>query len=59
MRALAVGLGVMLVDEGGADGEARGDSACNSVELQLVGVAARLFRAWARVEIGHKVTSKY
>jgi hypothetical protein len=32
---------VMLVDEGRADGEAGGDSACNSVELQLVGVLRR------------------
>ena len=40
MRGLAAGLGVMLVDEGGADGEGGGGtcSACNSVELQLVGV---------------------
>eukprot|EP01043_Picozoa_sp_COSAG02_P045512 COSAG02_NODE_4167_length_5679_cov_8.313799_5_plen_97_part_01 len=28
MRGLAAGLGVMLVDEGGADEEAGGDSAC-------------------------------
>ena len=41
MRALAVGLGVMLVDEGEADGEGGGGSACNSVELQLVGVLRR------------------
>ena len=41
MRGLAAGLGVMLVDEGGADGEAGGDSACNSIELQLVGVLRR------------------
>ena len=41
MRGLAAGLGVMLVDEGGADGEAGGDSACNSIELQLVGVLGR------------------
>ena len=41
MRGLAAGLGVMLVDEGGADEEAGGDSACNSVELPLVGVLRR------------------
>ena len=41
MRGLAAGLGVMLVDEGGADGEGGGGSACNSVELQLVGVLRR------------------
>ena len=41
MRGLAAGLGVMLVDEGGADGEAGGDSACNSLELQLIGVLRR------------------
>ena len=31
----------MLVGEGGADGEAGGDSACSSAELQLVGVLRR------------------
>ena len=31
----------MLVEEGGADGEAGGDSACSSAELQLVGVLRR------------------
>ena len=36
MRGLAAGLGVMLVDDGGADGEGGGGSVCNSVELQLV-----------------------
>ena len=41
MRGLAAGLGVMLVDEGGADGEAGGDSACSSAKLQLVGVLRR------------------
>ena len=41
MRGLAAGLGVMLVDEGGADGEGGGGSACSSVELQLVGVLRR------------------
>ena len=41
MRGLAAGLGVMLVGEGGADGEAGGDSACSSAELQLVGVLRR------------------
>ena len=41
MRGLVAGLGVMLVDEGGADGEAGGDSACNSIELQLVGALRR------------------
>ena len=40
-RDLAAGLGVMLVDEGGADGEGGGGRACNSVELQLVGVLRR------------------
>ena len=38
MRGLAAGLGVMLVDEGGTDGEGGGGSACNSTKLQLVGV---------------------
>ena len=41
MRGLAARLGVMLVDEGWADGEGGGGSACNSVELQLVGVLRR------------------
>ena len=31
----------LLVGEGGADGEAGGDSACSSAELQLVGVLRR------------------
>ena len=37
-RGAALGMGGLLVGEGGADGEAGGDSACNSLELQLVGV---------------------
>ena len=41
MLQKAAGLGVMLVDEGGADGEGGGGSACTSVELQLVGVLRR------------------
>ena len=41
MRGVAAGLGGMLGDEGGADGEAGGDSACSSAELQLVGVLRR------------------
>ena len=40
-RDLAAGLGVMLVDEGGADGEAGGDSPSSSAKLQLVGVLRR------------------
>ncbi len=32
---------VRLLGEGGADGEAGGDSACSSAELQLVGVLRR------------------
>ena len=35
------GLGVMLVEEGGADGEAGGDSPSSSAKLQLVGVLRR------------------
>ena len=31
----------LLVGEGGADGEAGGDSACSSAKLQLVGVLRR------------------
>ena len=34
-------MGGLLVGEGGADGEAGGDSACSSAELQLVGVLRR------------------
>ena len=42
MRGAAlVGMGGLLVGEGGADGEAGGDSACSSAELQLVGVLRR------------------
>jgi len=41
MRGLVAGLGVMLVDEGGADGEAGGGSSCNSVELMLIGILRR------------------
>ena len=41
MRGLAAGLGVMMVDEGGADGEAGGGSSCNSVELMLIGILRR------------------
>ena len=41
MRAAALGMGWLLVGEGGADGEAGGDSACSSAELQLVGVLRR------------------
>ena len=37
MRGAAlVGMGGLLVGEGGADGEAGGDSACSLAELQLV-----------------------
>ena len=36
-----VGLGVMLVEEGGADGEAGGDSPSSSAKLQLVGTLRR------------------
>ena len=35
------GLGVMLVEEGGADGEAGGGSPSSSAKLQLVGVLGR------------------
>ena len=35
------GLGVMLVGEGGADGEGGGDSACSFGFLQSVGVLGR------------------
>ena len=35
------GLGVMLVEEGGADGEAGGDSPSSSAKLQLVSVLGR------------------
>ena len=35
------GLGVMLVEEGGADGEAGGDSPSSSAKLQLVGALRR------------------
>ena len=42
MRGAAlVGMGGLLVGEGGADGEAGGDSACSSAKLQLVGVLRR------------------
>ena len=41
MRGLVAGLGVMLVDEGGANGEAGGGSSCNSVELMLIGILRR------------------
>ena len=42
MRGAAlVGMGGLLVGEGGADGEAGGDSACSLAELQLVGVLRR------------------
>ena len=34
-------MGGLLVGEGGADGEAGGDSACSSAKLQLVGVLRR------------------
>ena len=36
MRGLVARLGVMLVDEGGADAEGGGGSACNSVEFVSV-----------------------
>ena len=35
------GLGVMLVEEGGADGEAGGDSPSSSAKLQLIGALRR------------------
>ena len=41
MRGAALGMGGLLVGEGGADGEAGGDSACSSAELQLVDVLRR------------------
>ena len=41
MRGLVAGLGVMLVDEGGADGEAGGGSPSSSAKLQLVGALRR------------------
>ena len=41
MRGAPLGMGGLLVGEGGADGEAGGDSACSSAELQLVGVLSR------------------
>ena len=41
MLQKAAGLGVMLVEEGGADGEAGGDSPSSSAKLQLVGVLRR------------------
>ena len=42
MRGAAlVGMGGLLVGEGGADGAAGGDSACSSAELQLIGVLRR------------------
>ena len=42
MRGAAlVGMGGLLVGEGGADREAGGDSACSLAELQLVGVLRR------------------
>ena len=41
MRGAALGMGGLLVGEGGADGEAGGDSACSSAKLQLVGVLRR------------------
>ena len=34
-------MGGLLVGEGGADGEAGGDSACSSAKLQLVGALRR------------------
>ena len=34
-------MGGLLVGEGAADGEAGGDSACSSAELQLVGILRR------------------
>ena len=40
-RASEAGLGVMLVEEGGADGEAGGDSPSSLAKLQLVGVLGR------------------
>ena len=41
MRGLVAGLGVMLVDEGGADGEAGGGSPSSSAKLQLIGALRR------------------
>ena len=41
MRGAPLGMGGLLVGEGGADGEAGGDSACSSAGLQLVGVLRR------------------
>ena len=41
MLQKAAGLGVMLVEEGGADGEAGGDSPSSSAKLKLVGVLRR------------------
>jgi len=39
--ARSTGLAGCLVGEGRSDGEGRGDSACSSAELQLVGVLRR------------------
>ena len=47
-------MGGLLVGEGGADGEAGGDSACNSLELQLVGVLRRRKCSGAAAEAGRE-----
>ena len=49
-------MGGLLVGEGGADGEAAGESACSLAQLQLVGVLRRGKCSGAAAATGWEVT---